>query len=85
MSTTWTPEVTRKILDEHPAFAGKLYQFMALRDAADVLEALQPPYYQTAAAYLEEVADTVLRGTGIGEDFVQAMIAARPPFEGRGQ
>ena len=77
-----TPDV-RKILDEHPAFARTLTQFMALRDAAEVLAELKPPYYETAAAYLREIADHVMRDAGLGEDFLQAMIATRPPISAR--
>jgi hypothetical protein len=76
------PDV-HKILDEHPGFAATLGKFMALRDAAEVLAELKPPYYETAAAYLTEIADHVMRDAGLGEDFLQAMIATRPPLASR--
>jgi hypothetical protein len=66
------------VLDAHPEFAQKVTQFMTLRDAAEILDAWQPPHYGTAAAYLREVASTVMRQAGIGEDFLQAMIANMP-------
>lgn len=73
--TTW-----RTWLEDNPAFAKRLTQFMSLHDAAQVLGELQPPYHETAAQYLREIADTVMRETGVGEDFLHAMIAGRPPL-----
>lgn len=70
----------RKILDEHPAFAATVTQFMLLYDAAEVLAELEPPYHETAAEYLREIADHVMRDAGAGEDFLRAMIANKPPF-----
>ncbi len=70
----------RRILDENPAFARVLLQFQALYDAAETLDELKPPQYETAAPYLREIADHVMRGTGIGGDFLQALIRSRPPL-----
>ena len=69
----------RRILDENPAFARVLRQFTALYDAAEVIDELKPPEHQIAAPYLREIADHVMRETGVGEDFVQALIRSRPP------
>jgi len=70
----------RKILDEHPAFARVLQQFAVLYDAAEVLDDLEPPQHEIAAPYLREIADHVMRETGAGDDFLQAMIRSRPPL-----
>jgi hypothetical protein len=70
----------RRILDENPAFARVLRQFTALYDAAEVLGELRPPQHEIAAPWLREIADHVMRETGIGEDFLQALIRSRPPL-----
>lgn len=67
--------------DENPALALQLARFMTLYDAADVLAALKPPNYETAAAYLQGIADHLMRDAGVPGDFLQAMIASRPPME----
>ena len=70
----------RRILDANPAFARVLRQFAALYDAAEVIDELKPPpEHQVAAPYLREIADHVMRETGIGDDFLQALIRGRPP------
>ena len=69
----------RRVLDDNPAFARVLRQFAALYDAAEVLDELKPPEHQVAAPYLREIADHVMRETGMGEDFLQALIRSRPP------
>ena len=70
----------RRVLDENPAFARVLRQFAALYDAAEVLDELKPPEHQVAAPYLRVIADNVMRReTGMGEDFLQALIRSRPP------
>ena len=69
----------RRVLDEHPAFARVLRQFAALYDAAEVIDELKPPEHQVAAPYLREIADHIVRGMGVGEDFLQALIRSRPP------
>ncbi len=68
----------RKLLDEHPGFRAKLAQFMALYDAADVLDDLKPPHSDTAAAYLREIGRHIMLEAGIPENFLEAMIAGRP-------
>jgi len=68
----------RRVLDEHPAFARVLRQFAALYDAAEVIDELKPPEHQVAAPYLREIADHVIRETGLGDDFLQALIRGRP-------
>jgi hypothetical protein len=70
----------RRILDENPAFARVLRQFTALYDAAGVLGELKPPQHEIAAPYLREIAGHVMRETGIGDDFLQALIRSRPPL-----
>jgi len=71
----------RRILAEHPAFARLLKQFMALYDAAEVLEELKPPQHEVAAPYLRAIADNIMRrDASIGEDFLQAMIRGRPSY-----
>ena len=76
----------RRVLDANPAFARVLRQFMALYDAAEVIDELKPPEHQVAAPYLREIADHVMREAGIGDDFLQALIRGRPlafpPAEG---
>jgi hypothetical protein len=67
-----------RVLDEHPDFAHKVAQFMALADAADVLDELKPLRHEFTAGHLRELAANVLMQTALGEDFIQAMIAARP-------
>ena len=67
----------RRILDANPAFARVLRQFAALYDAAEALEELKPPQHEIAAPYLRAIADKVMRATGIGEDFLQAMLRGR--------
>ena len=69
----------RRVLDAHPAFARALRQFAALYDAAEVIDELKPPEHQVAAPYLREIADHVMRDTGLGDDFLQALIRSRPP------
>ena len=69
----------RRILDANPAFARVLRQFAALYDAAEVIDELKPPEHQVAAPYLRAIADNIMRETGIGEDFLQALIRGRPP------
>ena len=68
----------RRILGENPAFARVLQQFAALYDAAEVLDELKPPQHEVSAPYLREIADHVMRDSGAGEDFLQAMIRSRP-------
>jgi hypothetical protein len=70
----------RSLLDENPGFARVLRQFMALYDVAEVLGELKPPRHETAAAYLREIADHVMRETGIGDDFLRVLIQSRPPL-----
>ena len=71
----------RRILDANPAFARVLQRFATLYDAAEVLDELEPPQHEIAAPYLRAIADQVMRETGAGEDFLQAMIRSRPPLE----
>jgi hypothetical protein len=73
-----TPQDVMGFLDTHPAVDRPLRQFMALYDAAEALDDLKPPYGETAAAFLREVGLHVMRELGVGEDFVQALIASRP-------
>ena len=68
----------RRILDANPAFARVLRQFTALYDAAEVIEELKPPEYKIAVPYLREIADHVMRDTGVGDDFLRALIRSRP-------
>ena len=51
----------RRVLDANPAFARVLRQFMALYDAAEVIDELKPPEHQVAAPYLREIAHHVMR------------------------
>lgn len=71
----------QKFLAAHPEFERKLTQFMMLYDAADVLGELETPHrrWDNAAEYLTETANHIMRDAGIPEEFLQAMIAARPP------
>jgi len=68
-----------KLLSEHPEFARSLRQFMALYDAAEVLDELKPPQGDTAAEFCREVAKATLSRTGCGDDFIAAVIRTRPP------
>lgn len=68
-----------KLIEEHPDFRRTLHQFMALRDAAAVLDELKPPNYKVGAAWLREIGDHVMRDAGMPEEFLQAMIASRRP------
>ena len=68
-----------ELMAAHPAFVRKVRQFMALHDAAEVLDELKPPHGDTAAEFLREVGNHVMRDAGIPEKFLQAMIANRPP------
>lgn len=77
-----TAESARKILDDHPVFAKAVAQFMTLYDAAQVLDELKPPNGELAAEYLKEIAGTIIRDTGLPENFIEAMIKARPPMPG---
>lgn len=70
----------RRILDENPAFARILQQFAALYDAAEVLEEFRPPQHEIAAPYLRGIARHMMRETGVGDDFLQALIQSRPPL-----
>lgn len=75
-----TAEV-QELLAAHPAFERTLRQFMMLYDAAEVLAELKPPNGDTAAAYLREIGRHIIREAGIPENFLEAMIAARPPAD----
>lgn len=80
-ATVVTRADVRRILDENPRFARIVQQFMALYDAAEVLDDLKPPQHEIAAPYLRAIADNVMRrDTCMGEDFLQALIAGRPPL-----
>lgn len=78
-----TRSEVRRVLAENPAFARILRNFMALYDAAEVLDGLKPPQHEIAAPYLRAIADQVMR-EAIGEDFLQVMIRSRPPLGGAG-
>jgi hypothetical protein len=67
-----------RILDEHPQFRRTVTDFMMLLDARRVLEHHQPPMHETAAAYLEEVGRTLMVGTGLPDEFVEACIKVQP-------
>lgn len=71
----------QRLLELNPGLARKITQFMILRDAADVLTELKPPNGDLTSAYLAETADHLIRDAGVPEDFLQAMITARPPLE----
>jgi hypothetical protein len=71
----------QELLAAHPAFERTLRQFMMLYDAAEVLGELKPPHGDTAAEFLREVGNHIMRDAGMPDDFVQAMIAARPPAD----
>jgi hypothetical protein len=75
MSETPTLDALQEL---NPAFARSIRMFCALYDAAEALDILKPPHGETASEYLREVALHIGRETGAGEDFVQAMVAARP-------
>lgn len=72
----------RRILDENPAFAHVLQQFMALYDAAETLEELKAPQCEVAAPYLRAIGDQVMREAA-GADLLTAMIRTRPPMKSR--
>lgn len=75
----------RKILDDNPLFAKTITEFMMLLDAAEVLGDLKPPMHEAAAQYLREVANGHIRQTTtLPEEFIQAMIAARPSLAPEG-
>lgn len=66
----------------HPAIDRSVHQIIMLYDAAEVLDELQPPHGDTAAAFLRDVGSHVARDLGGGEDFAQALIhliSSRPP------
>ena len=65
-------------LDVHPDFKRRAIQFLALHDAAEILDDLKPPHSDTAADYLREIATHLVREAGIGEDVLQVMIESRP-------
>lgn len=69
----------REILAANPALERLLRQFMALYDAAEVLDGLdnQPTRRAAAAAYLREVAAELMARSGIPDEFVQLMIEAK--------
>ena len=69
----------QELLAAHPAFKRTLTQFMMLHDAAEVLGELKPPHGDTTAEYLREVGSHIIRDAGLPEEFLQAMIASRPP------
>ena len=79
--TTPTPDAAfiESVLDAHPLFRRSVMDFMACLDAKRVLERTKPPMYETAAAYLGEVGRTLIRETGLPEDFIQACVANMPP------
>jgi beta-phosphoglucomutase-like phosphatase (HAD superfamily) len=74
---TDTAAEVRKILDANPELERVLRQFMALYDAAEVLEHLDPPR-AAVAGYLRTVASATMDAAGIPGEFTQVMIAARP-------
>jgi hypothetical protein len=67
------------IMDANPQFRRAVTDFMMCLDAKRVLERRQPPVYETAAAYLEEVGLALIRETGLPEEFIQACVASMPP------
>jgi hypothetical protein len=71
--------IMEQLASRNPDLARKIKMFMMLRDAAEVLGELKPPEHETAAAYLQEIADHLMRDAGMPEDFLQAMIKSRPP------
>lgn len=77
---TEAARIGQDILDRNPGLARPLTQFMTLYDAAEVLTELKPPQHETATAYLRGIADHLLRDAGIPEQFLAAMIEARPPL-----
>lgn len=68
-----------RFLAEHPKFHHTMHQFSALHDAAEALDQLKPPHGDTAAEFLREVGNHVMREAA-GEEFLQALIRARPPL-----
>ena len=70
-----------RITEIAPEFARAARQFMALYDAAEVLDDLNPPYGDVAAEFCREVAKTVMNRTGMGEAFTEAMIRSRPSYK----
>lgn len=75
------PDQVQQLLANNPAFKQAMFRFMALYDAAEVLDELKPPNGGTAAAYLREVGRHVVREAGIPESFIEVIIAARPPVD----
>jgi hypothetical protein len=69
-------------LDLPPEIRQAAIQFMVLYDAAQVLAELSPPR-PAVTTYLRAIADKTARDAGMPGDFVQAMIASRPPLEYR--
>jgi hypothetical protein len=74
-----------KFLEENPAFKRRVTQFMVLHDAVEVLADLKPPNFETAAAYLGEIANHLMDEAGVPADFVRAMVAGRPPLAPEGE
>lgn len=79
------PSEWAEFLATRPGFERALRQFMVLHDAADVLDELKPPHGDTAAGFLREVGNDAIRDTGVPEDFLQAMIANKPPMPTAGR
>lgn len=77
----------RKILDDHPLFAKAITEFMTLLDAAEVLDELKPAELpQSTSFYLRAFAVRHIRSTTtLPDDFIRAMIDARPPVTARPQ
>lgn len=68
------------LLREHPALGLAVTRFMALHEAAQVLEELQSPGWAAMAKYLKGTGNQVAREAGLPPEFVQAMVSARPPL-----
>lgn len=78
MSDPATAGDWQEFLASHPDLQRKICQFMMLYDAAEVLGELKPPHGDTAAEFLREVGSHIVRDAGVPEEFLQAMIKARP-------
>lgn len=68
----------QEFLAAHPGLDRRMFQLLSLHDAAGVLDVLKPPHGDTAAEFLREVGNHLMREAGVPEDFLQAMIASRP-------
>lgn len=72
-----TPQEAQQLLADDPEFKRKLAQFMTLYDAAQVLGELHWSYSDNAA-FLRMVGNHIMQEAGIPDEFVEAMIKARP-------